>query len=88
MMAKESMESLEGLLQGLFQREEGPKKLLAFLAQEAMESEMQAHLQAKCHERTFVRQGYRNGYKPRTLNTRAGLLELCVPQSRIPRWQA
>jgi putative transposase len=82
MMAQESIESLEALLQGLFQREEGPKKLLAFLAQEAMEAEMQSRLQAKRHERTGGRRGHRNGYKPRTLNTRAGLLELCVPQSR------
>lgn len=81
-MAQGSMESLEELLQELFQREEGPRKLLAFLTQEAMEREIQQHLQAQRHQRTSTRRGYRNGYKPRTLNTRAGTLELQVPQSR------
>jgi transposase-like protein len=76
------MDSLEGLLQGLFQREDGPRKLLSFLAQQAMESEMLEHLQAQRHQRTGERRGYRNGYKPRTLSTRAGKLELQVPQSR------
>lgn len=81
-MADPSMDSLEGLLQGLFQREDGPRKLLSFLAQQAMEQEMQGHLQAQRHQRTGDRRGYRNGYKPRTLSTRAGKLELQVPQSR------
>jgi transposase-like protein len=43
---------------------------------------MDAHLGASRYERTAERRGYRNGYKPRTLQTRVGTLELLVPQDR------
>ena len=39
-------------------------------------------LVASRYERTPQRQGYRNGYKPRQLQTRVGTLELLVPQDR------
>ena len=40
------------------------------------------HLSAGRHERTDARCGRRNGYKPRTLNTRVGRVALAVPQVR------
>jgi putative transposase len=40
------------------------------------------HVGAALHERTESRVGRRNGYKPRTLRTRVGGLELDVPQVR------
>jgi putative transposase len=56
------------------------------LVQEALqtilEAEMEAHLGAERYERTEGRSGYRNGHKPRTLRTRVGTLELRVPQDR------
>ena len=56
------------------------------LVQEALqtilEAEMEAHLGAGRYERTAGRSGYRNGFKPRTLHTRVGTLELRVPQDR------
>jgi len=56
------------------------------LVQEALqailEAEVEAHLGAGRYERTAGRNGYRNGYKPRTLHTRVGTLELRVPQDR------
>jgi putative transposase len=56
------------------------------LVQEAvqaiLEAEMEAHLGAGRYERAAGRTGYRNGYKPRTLHTRVGTLELRVPQDR------
>jgi transposase-like protein len=81
-MAEVSIDGLGGLLQGLFAREEGPGRLLQFLANEAMRAEVQAHVGAAPHERSEGRRGRRNGTKPRTLLTRVGGLELDVPQVR------
>jgi putative transposase len=50
--------------------------------QELLEAEMTEHLGAAPHERTDTRKGHRNGYKPRTLRTRVGTLNLLVPQDR------
>ena len=50
--------------------------------QAILEAEMEAHLGAARYERTTGRSGYRNGAKPRTLQTRVGTLELRVPQDR------
>ncbi|MCA1666522.1 MAG: transposase, partial [Thermomicrobia bacterium] len=44
--------------------------------QEILEAEMMAHLHADPYERNANRTGYRNGYKPRQLNTRVGTLTL------------
>jgi putative transposase len=43
---------------------------------------MTDHVGAAPHERTDARKGHRNGYKPRTLRTRVGTLNLLVPQDR------
>jgi transposase-like protein len=50
--------------------------------QEMLEAEMTQHIGAAPHERTKARKGHRNGYKPRTLRTRVGTLNLLVPQDR------
>src|SRR3954471_12968361 len=50
--------------------------------QELLEAEMTAHLHAEPYERSAIRTGYRNGSKPRQLNTRVGTLTLQVPQDR------
>lgn len=72
------------------------REMLRVMAQEVMEEELVRHLGAQRHERTGSRQGYRNGYKPRSLKTRVGELALEVPQSRgtqpyspllFARWQ-
>jgi transposase-like protein len=81
-MAEVSIDGLGELLQGVFAREEGPRLLLAALARAAMEAEVAAHVGAAPHERSGARRGHRNGTKPRALKTRAGELELDVPQVR------
>ena len=43
---------------------------------------MALHLGALPYERNRTRKGYRNGYKPRQLNTRVGKLFLSLPQDR------
>ena len=43
---------------------------------------MTEHIGAAPYERAAGRKGHRNGYKPRTLRTRVGTLNLPVPQDR------
>jgi len=58
------------------------KTMLEVFAQHVMEEELGLHVGADRHERTLKRRGHRNGYKPRSLKTRVGELELRVPQAR------
>ena len=55
---------------------------VSVLLNEAMKIERSRALAADPWERTSERRGYANGYKPRTLKTRLGKLELQVPQVR------
>jgi len=50
--------------------------------QEMLEVEMTEHIGAAPYERSATRTGHRNGYKPKTLRTRVGTLNLLVPQDR------
>ena len=52
------------------------------LAQELMEIELEQHVGAARHERTPERNGYRNGTRERTWDTRVGTIELQVPRVR------
>lgn len=58
------------------------KTMIEVFSQHVMEEELARHLGAERHERTQDRRGHRNGYKPRSLKTRVGELELRVPQAR------
>ena len=75
----------ENLLQLLCDPEAGDSRftaVLRLLLNEAMKLERAAALGAQPYERTEERTGYANGYKPKTLVTRLGRLELEVPQVR------
>lgn len=61
---------------------EGLSHALEILLNEAMKLERSAVLAARPYERSPQRRGYANGYKPKTLQTRVGWLELAVPQTR------
>ena len=52
------------------------------VVQQVLDAEMTEHIGAAPYERTENRTGQRNGYKPRTLRTRVGTLNLLVPQDR------
>ena len=52
------------------------------LLNEAMKLDRTRHLQALPYERSDDRQGYANGYKPKTVNSKLGKLTLSVPQVR------
>ena len=75
----------DNLLQLLCESESGEGRftaVLRLLLNEAMKHERAAALGAKPYERTEERTGYANGFKPKTLVTRLGSLELEVPQVR------
>lgn len=95
-MADKSIDQLLLVMQGVFQDPDGIKRMMEFLAREAMAQEVSRHLGAEVHQRSEERRGYRNGTKPRKLKTRVGELELEVPQVRgcepyhpslFARWQ-
>ena len=57
-------------------------ELIRILVNVAMKAERQKHLGAGPYERTPERQGYANGYKPKTVQTRIGSITFDVPQVR------
>lgn len=61
---------------------DGLPRIATMLMNAAMLLERTAHLQAQPHQRTEARNGYANGFKPRTLNTTLGKLHLSMPQVR------
>lgn len=61
---------------------EGLAEAVTLLMNEAMKLERAHHLQAEPYERTTGRIGYANGYKPKTLHSRLGQLDLLIPQVR------
>ena len=56
--------------------------VLRILLNEAMKIERHQALGAELYERTDTRRGYANGYKPKTVDTRIGKLNVDVPQVR------
>lgn len=57
-------------------------ELIRIMVNAAMTAERQQHLRAAPYERTTERQGYANGYKPKTVTTRVGEITFAVPQVR------
>jgi transposase-like protein len=57
-------------------------ELIRILMNAAMQAERQKHLGAGPYERTPDRQGYANGYKPKTVQTRMGDIAFDIPQVR------
>ena len=56
--------------------------LLEWFLNSVMEMEVKQQANASLYERCDGRKAYRNGYKPRTLNTANGKLNLSKPQMR------
>src|SRR5947207_422370 len=57
-------------------------ELIRIMLNAAMQAERQQCLRAAPYERTSERQGYANGYKPKTVTTRLGEVTFAVPQVR------
>ncbi len=62
--------------------EEVLRTMFAEMLQTAVASEFNRFMVAAPYERSEQRTGWRNGYKPRTLKTRVGTIELRIPQDR------
>jgi len=76
-------ELLNNVLQLLTEQgHDGFAEGLRILVNEAMRVERHQVLQAQPYERTDTRQGYANGYKPKTLASRVGPITFRVPQVR------
>lgn len=82
MVARRKCNSILDAIQGDPERDDVLKAMIRVVAQEVMQEEVSRLLGAQEYERTGSRRGYRNGYKPRALNSRVGRLELEVPQVR------
>jgi putative transposase len=61
---------------------DGMTQALTVLLNEVMKIERARALGASPYERSEARQGYANGFKPRTVQTRMGPITLAVPQAR------
>lgn len=61
---------------------EGFAEAMRILLNEAMKLEREAALGAQRYQRTPARRGYANGFKPKTVETRVGRLNLSVPKTR------
>lgn len=61
---------------------EGLGEAVSLLINEAMRLERERHLGVSPFERSPERRGYANGYKPKTVKSRVGALDLAVPQVR------
>ena len=70
------------LLPELLGSQDGLAKLVESVLNPILEAQVSESLGADRHERSEERQGYRNGYRVRTLYTRVGPVTLQVPQTR------
>ena len=61
---------------------EGAPRIMELIMNAAMIVERNAHIHAAPHQRCDERTGYANGFKPRSLNTSMGKLNLAMPQVR------
>jgi putative transposase len=66
----------------LADQEDGIRQLITWFLNLVMEEEALLQSGAQRYERTYSRKASRNGYKPRTLLTKYGKLELLKPQFR------
>jgi putative transposase len=89
-MARKSNDSeLKEVWQGAVAAgDDGLRRMVERAVQQVLETEMTAFLGVDSYERSDGRRGYRNGYKPRTLKTRVGELELMVPKDRDGQFQS
>jgi putative transposase len=89
-MAEERMAFPDLLRKGEEPAEDPLRQMVRWAVQELMEAEVTAQIGAGRYERTDERSTQRNGYRPRTWDTRVGSLELQIPKLRqgtyFPSW--
>jgi putative transposase len=57
-------------------------EVVRILLNEAMKVERAQVLEAEPYPRSAQRRGYANGFKPKTVNTRLGRMQVAIPQVR------
>ena len=57
-------------------------EVVRILLKEAMKVERAQALEAEPYQRSTQRRGYANGFKPKTVNTRLGRMQVAIPQVR------
>ena len=67
---------------------QGCRYLLKQSLEQAMALDFYHHISARRYQRTPLRGGYRNGYRPRSLLTSVGVIELKVPRDREGEYQS
>src|SRR5918912_3339178 len=89
-MAEERMALPDTLRKGEEPAEDPLRQIVRWAVQELMEAEVAAQIGAGRDERTDERSTQRNGYRPRTWDTRVGTLDLAIPKLRqgsyFPSW--
>src|SRR4051812_44636319 len=89
-MAEDRMAFPDGLRKGEESAEDPLRQIVRWAVQELMEVEVAAQIGAERYERSDERSTQRNGYRPRTWDTRVGSLELQIPKLRqgsyLPGW--
>ena len=61
---------------------DGLREIMQMLFNETMKMERENYLHASPYQRTELRTDHANGFKPRTINTLQGELQLSIPQTR------
>ena len=61
---------------------DGLREIMQMLFNEAMKMERENYLHASPYQRTDLRTDHANGFKPRTINTLQGEIQLAIPQTR------
>ncbi len=64
----------------------GVASAMSILLNAAMRLERSRYLKAEPYERNEHRRGYANGYKLKTVKTKAGEIQLAIPQTRDSRF--
>jgi putative transposase len=72
--------------QGLFFDSDLLKVMVEKMVKQVMEEQVREYLGVGYYQRGEQRRDQRNGYKPRTMKTRVGKLDLLVPQVRQGGW--
>ena len=81
-MTETSMAAVEQLRKGEENGTDWLREAVRGMVQELMEAEVSAQIGAGRYERTDDRATQRNGYRPRTWDTRVGSMELAIPKLR------
>ena len=61
---------------------DGLREIMQMLFNEAMKMERENYLHASPYQRTDLRTDHANGFKPRTINTLQGEIQVSIPQTR------